>query len=65
MTEEHIIELFHERCSIIEFEAKLTRDEATRLAFADLRDYVGRNTKLPKRVIDEFREATNRLMQGR
>ena len=42
MREEQILELWNERAAIMEFEANMTRTQAERAAYYDLRKVLGR-----------------------
>ncbi len=48
---ENITELFHERAAIREYDGKLPRAEAERLAYWELRNKYGREA-IPKEVVE-------------
>jgi hypothetical protein len=53
-----LLELFHERAAIIEFEAKQPRREAEKRAYYELRRIYGRDA-IPREVTDIVRDAIN------
>ena len=55
LTDEQLIELFTERCSIREFDGGLARKDAEREAYKDLRMLVG-NVPIPQEIRDIVRK---------
>ena len=56
MREEQILELWNERAAIMEFEANMTRTQAERAAYYDLRKVLGK-FNVPKEIREKLKLA--------
>lgn len=64
MTDEHLIELYEERAAIMEHDGGLTRKQAERAAYFDIRKCVGKNVVMPEEIREEVRLTQKEKIDG-
>jgi len=64
MTEQDLIDLYHERAGVMEFDGKLERHLAELAAYTDWRKVVGPGVATPEKIVEIVTAARKRNAEG-